>query len=149
MLAFNVRRGRGVGWYEGQEESSISEEDGMSQGASRRGSRRLTRRCVELCVAVVILVVPAAASASASTAAPEYSGGHLYRHATFTGDGKSLAPDLQGFFKGLGTSSETWSGVLTQVGEWLLSPHPQLRGERVPAIRSADPVGEADLSDSD
>src|SRR5450755_4984809 len=50
----------------------------MSQGASRRGSRRLTRRCVELYVAVVMLVVPAAASAS--TAAPEYSGGHLYRH---------------------------------------------------------------------
>ena len=35
-------------------------------------------------------------------------------YATFTGDSKGVAPVLQGFFKGLGTGGETWSGVLTQ-----------------------------------
>jgi hypothetical protein len=34
--------------------------------------------------------------------------------ATFSGDPKSVAPDLQAFFKGLGTGGETWSGVMTQ-----------------------------------
>ncbi len=35
-------------------------------------------------------------------------------YATFSGDGKGVAPDLQAFFKGLGTGSEQWSGVMTQ-----------------------------------
>jgi hypothetical protein len=35
-------------------------------------------------------------------------------YATFTGDAKGVAPDLQAFFKGLGTGSELWSGVMTQ-----------------------------------
>jgi hypothetical protein len=35
-------------------------------------------------------------------------------YATFSGDPKGVAPDLQAFFKGLGTDSETWSGVMTQ-----------------------------------
>jgi serine protease len=35
-------------------------------------------------------------------------------YATFTGDSKGLAPDVQAFMKGLGTGSETWSGVMTQ-----------------------------------
>jgi serine protease len=34
--------------------------------------------------------------------------------ATFSGDPKGLAPDVQAFMKGLGTGSETWSGVMTQ-----------------------------------
>jgi IPT/TIG domain len=34
--------------------------------------------------------------------------------ATFTGDPDSLAPALQTLYAGLGTDSETWSGVLTQ-----------------------------------
>lgn len=33
---------------------------------------------------------------------------------TFSGDSKGVAPDLQAFFKGLGTGGETWSGVMTQ-----------------------------------
>jgi hypothetical protein len=33
---------------------------------------------------------------------------------TFSGDPKSLAPDVQAFFKGLGTGTERWSGVMTQ-----------------------------------
>jgi hypothetical protein len=32
----------------------------------------------------------------------------------FSGDAQGVAPDLQAFFKGLGTGSETWSGVMTQ-----------------------------------
>jgi hypothetical protein len=35
-------------------------------------------------------------------------------YATFSGDSKGVAPDLQAFFKGLGTAGETWSGVMTQ-----------------------------------
>ncbi len=35
-------------------------------------------------------------------------------YATFSGDSKGMAPDLQAFFKGLGTGGETWSGVMTQ-----------------------------------
>jgi serine protease len=35
-------------------------------------------------------------------------------YATFAGDPSGMAPDLQAFFKGLGTNSETWSGVMTQ-----------------------------------
>lgn len=33
---------------------------------------------------------------------------------TLSGDPKGVAPDLQAFFKGLGTNGETWSGVATQ-----------------------------------
>ena len=33
---------------------------------------------------------------------------------TFAGDPKGVAPDLQAFFKGLGTNGELWSGVMTQ-----------------------------------
>lgn len=32
----------------------------------------------------------------------------------FSGDPKKLAPDVQAFFKGLGTGGELWSGVMTQ-----------------------------------
>ncbi len=35
-------------------------------------------------------------------------------YATFSGDSAGVAPDVQAFFKGLGTGGETWSGVLTQ-----------------------------------
>ncbi len=35
-------------------------------------------------------------------------------YVTFSGDPKAVAPDLQAFFKGLGTGGETWSGVMTQ-----------------------------------
>jgi serine protease len=35
-------------------------------------------------------------------------------YAAFSGDSASVAPDVQAFFKGLGTGGETWSGVLTQ-----------------------------------
>ena len=35
-------------------------------------------------------------------------------YATFSGDGSGVAPDLQAFFKGVGTGGETWSGVMTQ-----------------------------------
>lgn len=35
-------------------------------------------------------------------------------NATFTGDPQGVAPDLQAFFKGLGTGGELWSGVMTQ-----------------------------------
>jgi len=35
-------------------------------------------------------------------------------YVTFSGDSDGVAPDLQAFFKGLGTGSETWSGVMTQ-----------------------------------
>jgi len=35
-------------------------------------------------------------------------------YATFSGDPKGVAPDLQAFFKGLGTGGETWSGVMTE-----------------------------------
>jgi hypothetical protein len=35
-------------------------------------------------------------------------------YTTLTGDPQRTAPILQGFFKGLGTGSETWSGVMTQ-----------------------------------
>ena len=35
-------------------------------------------------------------------------------YATFSGDPKGMAPDLQAFFKGLGTGNELWSGVMTQ-----------------------------------
>jgi hypothetical protein len=33
---------------------------------------------------------------------------------TLSGDTSGIAPDLQAFFKGLGTNSELWSGVMTQ-----------------------------------
>ena len=35
-------------------------------------------------------------------------------YATFTGDPTGIAPDLQAFFKGLGTGGELWSGIATQ-----------------------------------
>ncbi|HJS93993.1 MAG TPA: putative Ig domain-containing protein, partial [Solirubrobacteraceae bacterium] len=35
-------------------------------------------------------------------------------YATFSGDSSGVAPDLQAFFKGVGTGGETWSGVMTQ-----------------------------------
>jgi serine protease len=35
-------------------------------------------------------------------------------YATFKGDTSGMAPDLQAFFTGIGTGSETWSGVMTQ-----------------------------------
>jgi len=35
-------------------------------------------------------------------------------YTTLSGDPQQTAPILQGFFKGLGTGSETWSGVMTQ-----------------------------------
>ena len=35
-------------------------------------------------------------------------------NATFSGDPQKMAPDLQAFFRGIGTGSETWSGVMTQ-----------------------------------
>jgi hypothetical protein len=38
-------------------------------------------------------------------------------YATFSGDPHAIAPVLQGFFKGLGTGSELWSGVMTQYCE--------------------------------
>ncbi|HEV2360088.1 MAG TPA: IPT/TIG domain-containing protein, partial [Acidimicrobiales bacterium] len=34
--------------------------------------------------------------------------------AVFTGDPQSMAPDLQEFFKGLGNTGDSWSGVMTQ-----------------------------------
>src|SRR5215471_19208597 len=34
--------------------------------------------------------------------------------ATFSGDPDGLAPDLQAFFAGLGSSTDKWSGVMTQ-----------------------------------
>jgi serine protease len=39
----------------------------------------------------------------------------------FTGDTDGMAPDLQAFFKGLGTGGETWSGVMTQYCEGVAS----------------------------
>jgi Putative Ig domain len=38
-------------------------------------------------------------------------------YTTLSGDPSSIAPDLQAFFKGLGTGSELWSGVMTQYCE--------------------------------
>jgi hypothetical protein len=38
-------------------------------------------------------------------------------YATFTGDPKNVAPDLQGFFAGLGTGGELLSGIATQYCE--------------------------------
>jgi Putative Ig domain len=35
-------------------------------------------------------------------------------YATFSGDPRGVAPDLQAFFTGIGTGHETWSGVMTQ-----------------------------------
>jgi hypothetical protein len=35
-------------------------------------------------------------------------------YATFTGDSKGVAPDLQAFLTGLGNGGELWSGVMTQ-----------------------------------
>ncbi len=37
--------------------------------------------------------------------------------ATFSGDPSGVAPDVQLFFKGLGTGGESWSGVMTQYCE--------------------------------
>ncbi len=42
------------------------------------------------------------------------SGTNSSGYTTLSGDSKGMAPVLQGFFKGLGTGSETWSGVMTQ-----------------------------------
>jgi len=39
-------------------------------------------------------------------------GGNTYD--TYSGDPQGMAPDLESFFTGLGTNSETWSGVATQ-----------------------------------
>jgi hypothetical protein len=36
---------------------------------------------------------------------------------TLSGDPQAMAPDLQAFLRGLGTSGETWSGVMTQYCE--------------------------------
>jgi serine protease len=38
-------------------------------------------------------------------------------YTTLSGDPKAIAPRLQGFFKGLGTGNELWSGVMTQYCE--------------------------------
>ncbi len=38
-------------------------------------------------------------------------------YTTLAGDPKGMAPDLQAFFKGLGTNGELWSGVMTQYCE--------------------------------
>ncbi len=38
-------------------------------------------------------------------------------YAAFSGDANGMAPDLQAFFSGLGTSNELWSGVMTQYCE--------------------------------
>jgi len=35
-------------------------------------------------------------------------------YATFSGDPAGMAPDLQAFFKGLGTGRELWSGIMTE-----------------------------------
>jgi serine protease len=35
-------------------------------------------------------------------------------YATYSGDSVGMAPDIQAFFKGLGTGNERWSGVMTQ-----------------------------------
>jgi serine protease len=42
---------------------------------------------------------------------------NAHGYATFSGDPSGVAPDLQAFFKGLGTGGETWSGVMTQYCE--------------------------------
>jgi serine protease len=39
---------------------------------------------------------------------------NAHGYATFSGDPNGVAPDLQAYFKGLGTGGETWSGVMTQ-----------------------------------
>jgi hypothetical protein len=41
-------------------------------------------------------------------------GVNSHGYATFAGDAKGVAPDLQAFFKGLGTGGELWSGITTQ-----------------------------------
>ena len=46
------------------------------------------------------------------TASPDANGDQ-----TFTGDTRKIAPVLQEMFKGIGTSGETWSGVMTQYCE--------------------------------
>jgi serine protease len=38
----------------------------------------------------------------------------VHTYDTYSGDPKGMAPDLEAFFSGLGTNSETWSGVATQ-----------------------------------
>ena len=38
-------------------------------------------------------------------------------YSAFSGDPNGMAPDVQAFFGGLGTSNELWSGVLTQYCE--------------------------------
>jgi len=38
-------------------------------------------------------------------------------NATLSGDSKAMAPDMQAFFKGIGTASEQWSGVMTEYCE--------------------------------
>jgi len=38
-------------------------------------------------------------------------------YATFSGDPDAVAPDLQAFFSGLGSSTDKWSGVMTQYCE--------------------------------
>jgi hypothetical protein len=45
------------------------------------------------------------------------SGTDANGNTTFSGDSKGEAPRLQQMFKGLGTNSETWSGVMTQYCE--------------------------------
>jgi hypothetical protein len=42
-------------------------------------------------------------------------------YTTLTGDSQASAARLQGFFKGLGTGSESWSGVMTQYCEGVTS----------------------------
>lgn len=44
-------------------------------------------------------------------------GTDAHGNATFSGDPAGVAPDLQAFFRGLGTSGDTWSGVMTQYCE--------------------------------
>jgi serine protease len=41
-------------------------------------------------------------------------GTNSHGYATFSGDPHGVAPDLQAFFKGLGSSTDKWSGVMTQ-----------------------------------
>ena len=49
------------------------------------------------------------------------AGADAYRYTTLTGDSQASAARLQGFFKGLGTGSESWSGVMTQYCEGVSS----------------------------
>jgi serine protease len=58
-------------------------------------------------------------------------GGDGYTH--FTGDSVGYAPDQQAFFKGVGTASEQWSGVVTQYCEGV-SPGTMFCPSNVPHV---------------